>query len=65
MSLLILFSTNELFSLSDNNSLIFSLYFLAFSPSNVIELIIGFSLTVTLSILFFTTTDILEKNVVS
>ena len=49
---------------SDVNSLILSLYFLAFSPSNTIEFIIGFSSTVMLSILFLITTDIFEKSVV-
>ena len=63
ISLLILFSKNELFSLRTRNSLIFPLNFSAFSPLKIIEFIIAFSFTTILNLLFSSSTDISEKKV--
>ena len=65
MSFFISLSTYELFSFKDIESKIASLYFLAFSPSMMIVLIIGFSSTIIVKILFTKLVDIFEKNLVS
>ena len=58
-------STNALFSFNEIISKIAFLNFFDFSPSNIIVLIIGFSSTVIVSMLFEKLAEILEKNFVS